>query len=68
MQEYWVVGGNYSDVSFADLREGTAELFGPFASYDDAFRRWRDCTSSTRSNALARYSILVTAEDEQAAA
>ena len=68
MQEYWVVGGNFRDVSFAALSEGTAELFGPFASYADAYKRWRDCATSTRSRALTRYTILVTAEDEAVAA
>jgi len=67
MQEYWVVGGNFSDVSFAVMSEGSSELFGPFASYADAFKRWRDCTASTRSKALTRYSILVTAEDRNEA-
>ena len=37
-QEYWVVGGSYRDTRFADLEDGRGELFGPFPSYDDAFR------------------------------
>jgi hypothetical protein len=36
IQEFWVVGGAYRDASFADLHDGSGELYGPFASYDEA--------------------------------
>ena len=61
LQEFWVVGGCYRDASFVALREGSGEVHGPFASYDDALNHWRDCTAKTRSQATARYSVVVTA-------
>ncbi|MFO1185798.1 MAG: hypothetical protein U1E56_13600 [Bauldia sp.] len=68
MQEYWVVGGTYEDPSFAALRPGAAELLGPFLTYDDALAHWRERTANTRSRALNRYSIVVSADREEAAA
>jgi len=61
LQEFWVVGGTYRDSEFAALREGTGELYGPFASYEDALSSWRDCAAKTRSQATTRYSVVMTA-------
>ena len=61
LQEFWVVGGSYRDASFVALREGSGELYGPFASYEDALHSWRDCSGKTRSQATVRYSVVVTA-------
>jgi len=61
IHEFWVVGGSYRDANFADLHDGSGELYGPFISYDDAFTSWRDRTAKTRSQATVRYSIVVTA-------
>lgn len=60
-QEFWVVGGSYRDANFADLHEGSGELYGPFTSYDQALTSWRDRTAKTRSQATVRYSVVVTA-------
>ena len=60
-QEYWVVGGTFRDVSFADLEEGRGELYGPFPSYGDALQSWRARNAETRSQATRRYSVVVTA-------
>lgn len=60
-QEYWVVGGSFRDVSFADLEEGRGELYGPFHSYDEALRSWRDHSGRSRPQATQRYSVVVTA-------
>lgn len=68
MQEYWVVGGTFRDFSFGALQDGAAELLGPFPSYDGALAQWRERTASTRSRALNRYSIVVTAEQDEAKA
>jgi len=60
-KEYWVVGGSFRDTSFAALKEGSGELYGPFASYEDAMVSWRDRAGRTRSQADVRYSVVVTA-------
>jgi hypothetical protein len=60
-EEYWVVGGSYRDASFAALSEGSGELYGPFATYDDALHSWRERAAHTRSQATVRYSVVVTA-------
>jgi hypothetical protein len=61
IQEFWVVGGSYRDANFADLHEGSGELYGPFACYDDALTSWRERTATTRSQATVRFSVVVTA-------
>jgi hypothetical protein len=60
-QEFWVVGGNYSDAEFAALADGTGEVYGPFRSYDEALRQWTARTERTRAEATTRYSVVVTA-------
>jgi hypothetical protein len=61
VEEYWVVGGSYRDASFAMLKDGSGELYGPFASYDDALHSWREHAAHTRAKANVRYSVVVTA-------
>ncbi len=61
IEEYWVVGGSYRDAEFAALKDGTAEVHGPFVSYDEAFRSWTARTEKTRAEATTRYSVVVTA-------
>ncbi len=61
VEEYWVVGGSYRDANFAALHEGSGELYGPFASYDDALHSWRERAADTRAKANVRYSVVVTA-------
>jgi len=60
-KEYWVVGGSFRDTSFAALKEGSGELYGPFVSYDDALASWRDRAAMTRPQANVRYSVVETA-------
>ena len=38
---YLVVGGEYTGTDFKDVIPGTEELYGPFASYDEAFKVWQ---------------------------
>lgn len=38
---YYVVGGRYTDTHFDTLIDDTAERYGPFASYEQAFEEWR---------------------------
>lgn len=59
MAEYWVVGGEYADTSFTRLREGAPrEVYGPFASYDEARKEWLARTMRLIDNALVRYRIV----------
>ena len=60
-QEFWVVGGSYRDTSFVDLEEPAGEVYGPFPSYDAAFRSWRERSTETRAEATTRYTVVVTA-------
>lgn len=56
-QEYFVVGGEYADPSFAVLAEGKEqEVFGPF-DHQQALAFWRDITSRTIDSCLHRYTI-----------
>lgn len=54
---YWVVGGEYRDTRFEELRDGTSELYGPYASYETARARWQAAAEATRCNAHMRYTI-----------
>ena len=56
-ERFWVVGGEYSDTAFAELKDGSTEICGPFVSYESARARWRAAAESTRSNACVRYAI-----------
>jgi hypothetical protein len=55
--KFWIIGGEYADVSFACLIDGTQSLAGPFVSYDRALCEWRRLAEATRSNAHHRYVI-----------
>jgi hypothetical protein len=66
-QEFWVVGGHYSDTSFTALADGGAEAYGPFPRYEDAHRQWADRSNANRPAAAVRYSIVVTAPRARAA-
>ena len=61
IQEYWVVGGSYRDAEFAALRDGTAEVYGPFGTYDEALSSWKARTQRSRAEATTRFSVVVTA-------
>jgi len=57
--EYWVVGGEYTDTSFATLRpESKLEVYGPFPSYEAARKEWFGRTMQTIDSALTRYRIV----------
>ena len=59
MNEYWVVGGEYVDSSFAALLPGRSpERYGPYRSYDEARKEWQARTMATIDNALIRYRII----------
>lgn len=55
--KFWIVGGEYRDTDFLEIRQGTESLSGPFPSYADALSEWRRLATETRSNACARFTI-----------
>ena len=54
---FWIVGGEYEDTGFTQLKPDTGSLSGPFASYDDALAEWRQLATASRYDAHARYTI-----------
>ncbi|MFT5539320.1 MAG: hypothetical protein ACI82H_000838 [Alphaproteobacteria bacterium] len=43
MAIFWVIGGKYASPDCTKMAEGHKEQrFGPFASYEDALRKWSD--------------------------
>jgi hypothetical protein len=57
---YWVIGGEYNDLTFDRLVDGTEHLAGPFPLYDHALQEWRRLSDTTRSSAHHRYDIVGT--------
>jgi hypothetical protein len=65
MRSFWVVGGEYTDTSFAHLLGDSAlERYGAFDSYAEARAVWRAKAMRTADASLYRYSI----EEEDATA
>jgi hypothetical protein len=60
-RQYWVIGGEYQCVEFQEVVPGTERVFGPFRSYEEADRKWRERSSASRSSATTRYSIVSSA-------
>jgi len=58
-QRYWVVGGQYSDCRFKDLKPGTERIIGPFSDELRARMEWQRLTFRDRCEATERYSICV---------
>ena len=57
-ESYWVVGGEYTDTSFARIAGGAEERrVGPFHSYAEARRQWAALSMASVDNALVRYRI-----------
>lgn len=55
--EWFVVGGEYADTSFAVIAPGkSAESHGPFAR-KEAMDKWRELTGRTVDNAMVRYDL-----------
>lgn len=54
---YWVVGGEYKDTRFSELRDGTSKVLGPFEDYGMARATWQAEAEATRSNAYMRFTI-----------
>jgi len=60
LQQYWVIGGEYRCLEFRELN-GEAASLGPFNSYEEAERVWRERAESTRGQANTRFTIVATA-------
>jgi Domain of unknown function (DUF4170) len=59
MTQYWVVGGEYADTSFAKIAAGKAEeRLGPFEDYDAAHKAWAARAWATVDDANARFRIV----------
>lgn len=57
-KQFWVIGGEYQCVEFQEVVPGTARVFGPFESYEEANQVWRERSLASRSSATTRYSIV----------
>lgn len=56
--EFWVIGGIYTDTGFHQLADGAAEeRHGPYESYDEAQAKWRERAMATVDDAYARFRI-----------
>lgn len=58
---FYVVGGEYTDTSFAELVRPSPVL-GPFATYEEAFNAWRARAIATIDQAYARFQIVQSEE------
>ncbi|HEY0522281.1 MAG TPA: DUF4170 domain-containing protein [Stellaceae bacterium] len=58
-QQYWVIGGEYADTKFDNPAPGaTLERHGPFATYEEAHKKWAERAWATVDNATARFRIV----------
>lgn len=57
-KQFWVIGGEYQCVEFQEVVPGTARVFGPFETYEEASHVWRERSLASRSSATTRYSIV----------
>ena len=56
---YWVVGGEYRDMTFREIVAGKAEeRIGPFGNYADAHVAWATRAWGTVDDALMRFRII----------
>ena len=58
-QRYWVIGGEYQDCYFKDLKPGTETVHGPYSDEVKARMEWQRLTFKDRHAATERYSICV---------
>ena len=63
-EQFFIIGGRYQDLNFNAMIEGTSHVLGPFRSYEDAQRTWKERSEQSRSDARARYSIVKSAGDQ----
>lgn len=56
--QYYVVGAEYLDVRHTQVKPGTAEKYGPFATYDEAVRKWRERAVATIDDYYIKFTIV----------
>lgn len=57
-EEYWVVGGRYTDTTFSEIAGSEEEeRIGPFPSYEDAKKAWQERAWATVDETTVRYRI-----------
>ncbi len=61
MQQFWVIGAEFTSVDCDALVPGTSRMFGPFPSYCEAQEVWRERSLASRAHATTRYSIVANA-------
>lgn len=58
MQQYWVVGGEYTNTSFTAVVPGKdEEWIGPFGNYEGAKAEWQKRSWQKVDNCFSRYRI-----------
>lgn len=55
---FYVIGGEYTDAEFSNLRTGTAVMDGPFANRAAATQAWQGRSQRTTGNVLERYDVV----------
>ena len=56
---YWVIGGEYEDTSFKNIKSGEKlTKLGPFETYDLAKKEWDKISWEKVDNCNVRYIIL----------
>ena len=55
---FWVIGAEYTCPRFERIVDGTERLVGPFPAMDEAMATWRRLADETRSNCMARFTIV----------
>ena len=56
---YWIVGGEYEDTSFKNIKSGEElKKLGPFKTYDLAKKEWDKISWEKVDNCCVRYIIL----------
>jgi hypothetical protein len=59
MTRYWVIGGEYRDTGFSEIAPGkTEERHGPYATYEEAHRKWAERAWATVDDANSRFRIV----------
>lgn len=57
-RRYWIIGGEYEDTRYENMRRGSHRVIGPFEDRDLAERTWRGVTEE-RESPRVRYTITV---------
>ena len=52
--QFFVIGGEYRDMRFTDLVNGTSRIEGPYRTYEEAEQVWKSHAMESRSNACTR--------------